>query len=101
MDRLCKLKNKKLQFYKNFFHKFNNLKFFFFQSIIVLVMGFYYSVFKAGIPYQDPTIELQIQYEIDYNIGNILTKIGSLTTACSGVIYAILLLLKYFLRKES
>lgn len=70
-------------------------------GIIILVIGFYYSVFKAGIPYQDATIELQIQYEIDYNIGNVLTKIGSITTACSGIICAILLLVKYFLGKES
>ena len=70
-------------------------------GIIILVIGFYYSVFKAGIPYQDSTIELQIQYEIDYNIGNVLTKIGSITTACSGIICAILLLVKYFLGKES
>ncbi len=70
-------------------------------GIIILVIGFYYSVFKAGIPYQDAPIELQMQYEIDYNIGNVLTKIGSITTACSGVICAILLLVKYFLGKES
>lgn len=70
-------------------------------GIIILVIGFYYSVFKAGIPYQDAPIELQIQYDIDYNIGNVLTKIGFLTTICSGVICAVLFLIKYFLRKES
>ena len=70
-------------------------------GIIILVIGFYYSAIKAGIPYQDAPIELQKQYEINYNIGNVLTKIGSLTTICNGVICAILLLIKYFLRKES
>lgn len=70
-------------------------------GIIILAIGFYYSAFKAGIPYQDPTVELQMQYEIDYNIGKVLTKIGSLTTVCSGVICAVLLLIKYFLGKES
>lgn len=70
-------------------------------GIIILVIGFYYSVFKAGIPYQDPTPELQIQYEINYNIGNILTKIGTLTTVCSGGLCAVLLLMKFFLRKEA
>ena len=70
-------------------------------GIIISIIGFYYSFFKAGIPYQDPTTELQIQYEIFYNIGKVLTKIGSSTTICSGVICAVLLLIKYFLRKES
>lgn len=68
-------------------------------GIIIWVIGFYYSFFKAGIPYQDPTQELQIKYEIYYNIGKIFTKIGSITTVCSGIICAVLLLikLKYFL----
>lgn len=70
-------------------------------GILILAIGFYYSAFKAGIPYQDAPIELQMQYEIDYNIGNVLTKIGSLTTVCSGIICAVLLLIKYFLGKES
>lgn len=70
-------------------------------GIIILTIGLYYSVFKAGIPYQDPTPELQIQYEINYNIGNIMTKAGFLTTVCSGSLCAVLLVIKYFLRKES
>lgn len=70
-------------------------------GIIILTIGLYYSVFKAGIPYQDPTPELQIQYEINYNIGNIMTKAGFLTTVCSGGLCAVLLIIKYFLGKES
>lgn len=70
-------------------------------GIIISTIGFYYSVFKAGIPYQDPSPELQMQYEINYNIGNIMTKVGLLTTVCSGGLCAVLLLIKYLLRKES
>ena len=29
---------------------------------IILLIGLYYSMVKAGIPYQDPPLELQIQY---------------------------------------
>lgn len=72
-----------------------------FVGIIILIIGLYYSVFKAGIPYQDAPIELQKQYEINYNIGNILTKVGFLTTVCSGIICIVLCIIKYFLGKES
>ncbi len=45
-------------------------------GIIILVIGSYYLMIKAGIPYQDPTVEMQIQYAINYGIGEILTKTG-------------------------
>ena len=45
-------------------------------GIIILVIGSYYLMIKAGIPYQDPTVEMQIQYAISYGIGEILTKTG-------------------------
>lgn len=40
------------------------------------MIGSYYLMIKAGIPYQDPTVEMQIQYAINYGIGEILTKTG-------------------------
>lgn len=54
-------------------------------GIIVLFIGIYYCVIKAGIPYQDPPLELQIQYAINMGIGNILVKDGFLVSIC-GVI---------------
>lgn len=43
---------------------------------IILGIGLYYSIVKAGIPYQDPPLELQIQYAINMGIGKELTKMG-------------------------
>lgn len=43
---------------------------------IILVVGMYYLMIKAGIPYQDATPELQLQYSVNMGIGNVLTKLG-------------------------
>lgn len=58
-------------------------------GIIILFIGVYYWVIKAGIPYQDPPLELQIQYAIHMGIGNILVKDGFLIFLC-GVIARLL-----------
>ena len=54
-------------------------------GIIVLFIGLYYCVVKAGIPYQDPTLELQIQYAINMGIGDILVKNGVLIAVCGSL----------------
>lgn len=51
-------------------------------GMIILFIGFYYCVVKAGIPYKDPPLELQIQYVITMGIGNILVKNGFLIFVC-------------------
>ena len=43
---------------------------------LILLLGAYYSVIKAGIPYQDPPLELQIQYAVNMGIGDELCKVG-------------------------
>lgn len=60
------------------------------SGIIILFIGLYYRAVKAGIPYQDPTPELQMQYAVNMNIGNILTKTGFMTAIYSGIIRVIL-----------
>lgn len=59
------------------------------SGIIILFIGLYYSA-KSGIPYQDPPIELQIQYAVNMNIGSILVKTGFLTAICSSIVRAAL-----------
>ena len=59
-------------------------------GIILLVIGLYYSMIKAGITYQDPPLELQIQYAINMGIGEILSKNGFLIAICGGVIRLLL-----------
>lgn len=60
------------------------------SGIIILFIGLYYWAVKGGIPYQDPPIELQIQYAVNMNIGSILVKTGLLTAICSGIVRAAL-----------
>ena len=48
------------------------------SGMIILVIGLYYLIIKAGIPYQDPTEELRIQYVINMGIGEMLIGNGFL-----------------------
>ena len=54
-------------------------------GIIILFRGLYYWVVKAGIPYQDPPIELQIQYAINMGIGDILVGKGFVIAVSGGI----------------
>ena len=45
-------------------------------GMIILFIGLCYVVVKAGIPYQDPSLELQIKYAVNMGIGEELTKDG-------------------------
>ncbi len=56
-----------------------------FAGMIVLLIGTYYCVVKAGIRYQAPPLELQIQYAIHMGIGDILVKDGLLISICGGI----------------
>lgn len=47
-----------------------------FAGIINIMIGEFYTLLVAGLPYQDPTLELQIQYSINQGVGNVLTEIG-------------------------
>ena len=55
-------------------------------GIIILCTGMYYCVIKAGIPYQDPPLELQIRYAVDMGIGSILVREGFLISICGGIV---------------
>lgn len=59
-------------------------------GLIILFIGLYYSIIKAGIPYQDPPLELQIKYAVNTRIGEILTGSGFVIAVCGGVIRLIL-----------
>lgn len=45
-------------------------------GIINFVTGLYYYIIKAGIPYQDPTVEMQIKYSAYMGTGEILKNLG-------------------------
>ena len=67
--------NKKNQFLKNISLAF------LLAGVIILLIAAYYSIVKAGIPYQDPPLELQIQYAVNMGIGDELFKTGLIVTA--------------------
>lgn len=54
-------------------------------GIIMLLIGTYYCVVKAGIPYQDPPPEIQMQYAVNMGIGKMLIKTGFLVSLCAGI----------------
>lgn len=62
-------------------------------GVNVLFIGLYYSMIKAGIPYQDPPLELQIKYAINIEIGEILTGKGFVIAVCGGIVRIILALI--------
>lgn len=59
-------------------------------GLIILVIGLYYILIKAGIPYQDPTVEMQVQYGINHGIGSVLSKTGLIIALCGGIVRLIL-----------
>lgn len=62
-------------------------------GIIILFIGLYYFMIKAGIPYQDPPMDLWIQYEVDSRIGTVLMGSGFKIAVCGGGIRLILSLI--------
>ncbi len=62
-------------------------------GIIILFIGLYYLIIKAGIPYQDPPIELQIKYAINMGIAETLIKNGFQIAICGGVAHILLVLM--------
>lgn len=55
-------------------------------GIIIFIIGWYYWIIKAGIPYQDPPLELQIKYAINMGIGDILVGKGFVIAVCGAII---------------
>lgn len=59
-------------------------------GIIILFIDLYCCIVKAGIPYQDPPMDLWIQYEVNARIGDILVANGFKIAICSGIIRLLL-----------
>ena len=45
-------------------------------GIIMLNTGLIFEMFVAGIPYQDPTVEMQIEYMANMQTGEVLCTLG-------------------------
>jgi len=48
-------------------------------GIIIIIIGMYYLLFKAGIPDQDPTTEMTIKWMAYYSAGKICLLDGVIT----------------------
>lgn len=55
-------------------------------GIIILITGLYYLMVKAGIPYQNPPLDLRIKYTVNMSIGETLSGIGFKTMLCGIII---------------
>lgn len=55
-------------------------------GMMMLATGLYYWLVKAGIPYQDPPLELQIQYAVHMGIGDVLVRNGFWLAVCGGAV---------------
>ena len=49
-------------------------------GVIMLFAGLYFWLIKAGIPYQDPTPEMQMQYAKNLRTGEVLIAVGFLVS---------------------
>lgn len=47
-------------------------------GIVIVVLGFIYDVLFAGIPYQDPTPELQARYDFHSSVAEIFYTTGGI-----------------------
>ena len=59
-------------------------------GLIMQLIGLYYLVIKAGIPYQDPPPELQLRYAIHMGIGELLFRDGLLLFAAGLSVWLLL-----------
>jgi hypothetical protein len=79
------------QRFKNFFSGFVV------AGLINILLGLFYWIIKAGIPYQDPTLEMQINYAANMRVGDILIVIGAILFII-GILGKIVL---YFFRNKA
>lgn len=55
-------------------------------GLIVFLTGLYYWMIKAGIPAQDPPLEVQIEYAVNMGIGEILLAKGFILILGGGIL---------------
>ena len=59
-------------------------------GVMIILMGFIYDVFLAGIPYQDPTLELIANYNLHSKIAAIIRCIGMSVCLVGGGMFIVL-----------
>jgi hypothetical protein len=59
-------------------------------GVMIILMGFVYDVFFAGIPYQDPTPELTAVYNLHSQIAAVIRCVGMRVCLAGGGVFAVL-----------
>lgn len=70
-----------------------------FAGVIMLAVGFYYQGIKAGIPYQDPTEEMQLQYTIYWKVGEELIYDGFMIGSTGLVLRIIVFMVERYIKR--
>lgn len=55
------------------------------SGIMIFIVGLYFWMIKAGLPYQDPTPEMSFNYAVNYRVGQVLLLLGAATLVIGGV----------------
>ncbi len=48
---------------------------------MILVLGLYFWLIRAGLPYQDPTPKMSFEWKVNYRVGEVLTLLGAVSFA--------------------
>lgn len=54
-------------------------------GVLILFAGLYFWLIKAGIPYQDPTSDMKLQYAKNIRTGEILIAVGFLVSVLAPI----------------
>ena len=71
--------------------RFSTLKvrYIFFFGLLIFFLGFIYDIIFAGLPYQDPTLEMQQSYEFHSTIAGYVRMGGLVIALLSGCLVCI------------
>ncbi len=70
-------------------------------GILLFAAGFLYDIMFAGIPPQDPTIELTISYERNKSIANWIMMCGIIVFAVAGPMRLVDMLVQYVMKEKA
>lgn len=70
-------------------------------GILFFAVGFLYDIMFAGIPPQDPPLELTVSYERNKSIANWIMMSGIIVFALAGLILLVDVLVQYITKEKA
>ncbi len=70
-------------------------------GILLFTAGFLYDIMFAGIPPQDPPLELTVSYERNKSIANWIMMSGIIVVALAGLILLVDVLVQYITKEKA